>query len=140
MKKLDDLPKKNIFEVPEGYFERLPGVIQSRTAAKTKSTAYAWGSALRYSLPILLLAAVGIFWFNTNYNTPLRGVEVELENMEPDQLSLFLNDTDLNTDELIETMTWSEDDLNELQDDVYSKLEVTGQQVESLLDEYGDEF
>jgi hypothetical protein len=32
MKKLEDIPKKTIFEVPEGYFDKLPGVIQSRIA------------------------------------------------------------------------------------------------------------
>ena len=32
MKKLDEIPKKSIFEAPEGYFDRLPGIIQARVS------------------------------------------------------------------------------------------------------------
>ena len=32
--KLEDLPQKEIFDVPEGYFEKLPGTIQARIAER----------------------------------------------------------------------------------------------------------
>ena len=36
MKKLEEIPKKEVFKVPEGYFENLPGIIQARVAQQNK--------------------------------------------------------------------------------------------------------
>ena len=67
MKKLEDIPKKNVFEVPDGYFDRLPGIIQARVSQEKPSFVwYSWPVALRYALPVLLMMAVGIFWYTSN--------------------------------------------------------------------------
>ena len=140
MKKLEDIPKKDIFEVPEGYFEKLPGIVQSRVSASSKRKTTQWVFALRYAIPILILAGIGIFWFNNSPSYQYNELEAELEALQPDQLSIYLNDTDLSTEELVETVTWSEDDLQELQENVYSTLEVTSQELEDVLDEYDVEL
>ncbi|MHC2990086.1 hypothetical protein OB13_00195 [Pontibacter sp. HJ8] len=61
--KLDDIPKHNIYEVPEKYFDRLPSQIMERTAARGYTPA-PWYSALwkpvRLALvPLVLLLVVG---------------------------------------------------------------------------------
>jgi hypothetical protein len=134
MKKLEDISKKNIFEVPEGYFDRLPGVIQSRIVTKPKES-FQWTMALKYAIPVILLAVVGIFWFN---NTPVNpyAMEDQLATVQEDQLSLYLNDADLTTDDLAETMTWSEEDLIELEDAVYATLEISSEELENVLNEF----
>jgi hypothetical protein len=137
MKKLEDLPKKDIFKVPDGYFEKLPGIVQARIAETSKSSVPQWTFALRYALPIFILAAVGIFWFN---HTPIEKyddmqMELELETVHPSQLSIYLDDTDLSTEDLVETVTWSDDDLKELEDQVYSTIEVTSQELEEVLND-----
>jgi len=55
MKKLDEIPKKNIFEVPDDYFDRLPMKIQARLEkpAQTQSGSV-WNVAFRYALPSLV--------------------------------------------------------------------------------------
>lgn len=140
MKKLEDIPKKNIFEVPDGYFEKLPGVVQSRVAAQAKGKATQWVFALRYAIPILIFAGIGIFWFNNIPAYQYNELEAELEALQPDQLSIYLNDTDLSTEELVETVTWSNDDLQELEENVYSTLDVTSQELEEVLKEYDIEL
>jgi hypothetical protein len=40
--KLDELPKKNIYEVPAGYFEKLPGVMMTRVQEKTRVQNPVW--------------------------------------------------------------------------------------------------
>ncbi|PZR38680.1 MAG: hypothetical protein DI538_09025 [Azospira oryzae] len=137
MKKLEDLPRKNIYQVPDGYFDKLPGVIQSRVARKENHHEVSWGLVFRYAFPVLLLAVAGIFWFNA---TTLGSAEEELQTVNPEQLSLFLNDTDLSTEELIETVAWSNTDLEDLADEVYSSLEVTGPEMDKVVDEYGSEL
>ncbi len=137
MKKLEDLPKKNIFEVPDGYFDQLPGVIQSRIVQKEKNPETSWSLAFRYALPVLLLAGIGIFWFNYDKQG---SAEEELQTVNPEQLTLFLNDTDLSTEELIETVAWSNADLEDLEDEVYSSLEVTSPEMDKVFDEYDSEL
>jgi hypothetical protein len=55
MKKLEDISKKNIFEVPDGYFEKLPGIIQARVA-KPESTPW-FVPTLKFALPIVAVLA-----------------------------------------------------------------------------------
>lgn len=137
MKKLEDIPKKSPFEVPDGYFDRLPSVIQSRVTETKKNKAYQWSFSVRYALPILILAGIGIFWFNNKPSVnSYEEFEIELESVQPDQLSIYLDDSDLSTEDLVETVTWSEEDLKDLEDHVYSTMEVTGDELEKVLDEY----
>jgi len=140
MKKLEDIPKKNIFEVPEGYFERLPGIIQTRTSSSRPSPVGIpfWGKALRYALPVVLLIGAGIFWYqNISFSTHVN-VQTELASSESDQLAAYLDDHELTTDDLVETVTWSSDDLDDLENRVYSTLSVTHHQLEEILDEYDE--
>jgi hypothetical protein len=65
--KLSDLPKRNIYEVPEKYFDRLPAQIMERTAGAGYSPAPWYAGAwkpLRMALASLaLLLAVGVVYF-----------------------------------------------------------------------------
>jgi len=135
MKRLEDIPKKAPFEVPDGYFDRLPGTIQARVAKQQGRPAFSWTFAMRLAVPIFLLAVVGIFWYRTDGNVAF-SVVAELETVEEDQLTQFLNDTDLTTEELVETVTWSEGDIRELENHVYSSIEVSNEQLENLLDQF----
>jgi hypothetical protein len=132
MKKLEDIPKQNIFEVPDGYFDRLPLKIQERVARPVASPWLLWAPALRYAVPVLLLAGMGIFWYQQN--TPMT-IEDELARIQDDQLSLFLADESLSTDDLLETMTWSEEDLQSLENQVYATFDASETEWNELLDE-----
>ncbi len=67
--KLSDLPKHNVYKVPEGYFERLPMRVMERTAGAGEPE-QAWFAAVwkpvRVAMaPLLLLAMfVGVYLFN----------------------------------------------------------------------------
>jgi hypothetical protein len=142
MKNLEDIPKKNVFEVPEGYFDRLPGVIQSRISEPRSSPTWipAWSKALRYALPTMLLMAAVIFWYQNNSGSFSSKVNVqsELASIRSDQLAAYLGDHELTTEDLVETVTWSSDDLGDLENAVYSTLDVSHRQLEEILDEYDE--
>ncbi len=67
--KLNDIPKHQVHQVPEGYFDRLPMRIMARTAAQEPVADTLWlaqlGQPLRLALaPLLLLFVfVGIYLF-----------------------------------------------------------------------------
>ncbi|WP_439879839.1 hypothetical protein ACSX1A_11735 [Pontibacter sp. MBLB2868] len=67
--KLEDLPKHNVYQVPENYFDRLPTRVMERTAAAGKPE-QAWLPSLWRPLRlaiaplVLLLVFVGVYFFN----------------------------------------------------------------------------
>lgn len=134
MKKLEDIPKTNIFEVPEGYFEKLPGIIQSRVAKPDPTPWFA--PTWKFALPILAFIAVGIVWFTSQTGDSF---EQQLASIQTEQLIAYLDDGDLTMDELAETVTWSETDLNELEEKVFSTIEVSGDELDVLLEEFSVE-
>jgi len=121
VKKLEDIPRKPIYQVPDGYFERLPQVIQSRVSHESQGARLllSWGWALRVAVPVLVLAVAVWFWWPAKPS-----VEEQLASIDVDQLTLYLNDTDLATEDLLETVTWSSEDLEALEETVYSTMDM----------------
>ncbi|MEJ8755884.1 hypothetical protein WG947_02650 [Pontibacter sp. H259] len=64
---LSDLPKRNVYQVPEDYFDRLPMRIMERTAAAPQHQwlpAQVWQQVRVAIAPLmLLLLFVGVFYF-----------------------------------------------------------------------------
>lgn len=133
MKKLEDIPKKNIFEVPEGYFEKLPGIIQARVVKP--EPVRIWVTSLKYALPVLAIMAFGIFWFSGNSE---KSFDEQLASIQTEQLIAYLNDADLQIDDLSETVGWNEFDLMELENKVYATFEITDDDLDLLLDEFNE--
>lgn len=68
--KLSDIPKRNPYQVPEGYFDRLPMRVMERTAAREQEQA-SWlpnlWQPLRLAvapLLLLLLVFVGVYFYS----------------------------------------------------------------------------
>jgi hypothetical protein len=132
MKKLEDIPKKEVFDVPEGYFETLPGMIQSRVSKQSAGGRPAWVFGLRYALPSVVLLAVAIFWF-TRPDAD-RSPEGMLASVQTEELVAYLNDTDLTTDELLETVHLDGMDASEIESDVY-RLNISADDLDTILDD-----
>ena len=134
MKKLDDIPKKVIFTVPDGYFDRLPGVIQSRIPEKKDEKAFqlSWSFTLKYALPVLIFIGIGLVWLQRSNGS----LEEKLSLIDTEQLTYYLDDSELTAEELAETMTWSTEDLDALEEDVFSVLSDSGNELNLLLDDY----
>jgi len=65
-------------------------------------------------------------------------IEYELGQIDQDQLSLFLDDNELQAEELMETVTWSEDDLRALEEQVYQGFTTTAEDLDALLEDFDD--
>ena len=64
---LNQLPKKDSFQVPENYFDELTGLIQDRVRVKAQTP---WKTALKYALPfVLLIVSIGFFTQNKTDDT-----------------------------------------------------------------------
>ena len=132
MKKLEDIPKKEVFDVPEGYFEKLPGMIQSRVGKSAAIGRPVWVYGLRYALPAVILLAVAIFWYERS--SADHSPEGLLASVQTEELVAYLNDTDLTTDELLEQVHLDGVDASEIESDVYG-LNISADDLDTILDD-----
>lgn len=134
MKKLEDIPKKQNFEVPEGYFEKLPGIIQSRVTKPREDAS--WWSAYRYSvrlvLPAVIFVVAGIFWYNHSQGD--KNVENILASVQTEDLVAYLNEGDLTTDELLEDVEFNDQDAMQIEESVF-ELQLSDPAFEEIFNE-----
>jgi hypothetical protein len=133
MKKLDEIPKKNVFEAPDGYFEKLPSIIQSRVSSHGRSHSPTFRFALRFALPLILLAVVAAaLWISR----PDPAIEAEsiLATVQTKDLVSYLKESEFTTDELLDAVELRAEDADEIEDAVY-KFELDDSDLENILNE-----
>lgn len=118
MKKLEDIPKKNIFDVPEGYFDQLPTRVQARISAggRQSSGSWSWAGAVRYALPVLVAAALFAGWW---LKKAPEDPEAILASIETEQLVAYVEEYGLVTDELVPYGEITEEDATAIENEVY---------------------
>lgn len=135
MQKLEKIPKKNIYEVPEGYFDKLPGMIQARIEKKSPRThfLFTWGTTLKYALPVVFIFIVGLIWFNQSddkkgdFNSILATIETE-------DLVAYIGESDISTDELLDAALLDMQDAAAIEDEVYG--DVYDEDLDALIEEF----
>ena len=134
MKKLEDIPKKEVFKVPEGYFENLPSIIQARVAqqSRQKEIRPVLTYALQYALPVVAFFALGLFWFIGKNETPT--AESILASIQTEDLVAYLDEADMTTEELLDDVSLSEEDATEIEGAVY-EFDLDDTNVEDFLDD-----
>lgn len=115
MRKLEDIPKKQIFNVPEDYFDKLPAQIQSRIAPGEKDPGIkpAYRYALQYALPLMLAVLAAVFY------KPAADAESILASVETSELIYYLHDSQMSTEDLIENIDFNRSDLDGIENEVY---------------------
>jgi len=118
MKKLEDIPKNNPFSVPDGYFDKLPGIIQARISesAPEKQARPYFRYALQYALPVIGIIIVALIYLtpkeSENYNDILATVSTE-------QLAAYLADSDITTEDILESGELDDESADAIEAEVY---------------------
>jgi hypothetical protein len=138
MKKLEDIPKRNIFEVPEGYFDRLPLQIQSRIEkeAPNKITLPSFSLSWQYAIPVLAIGfAAYILW-------PTSKPEQDslLASVSTEHLVAYLNETDISTEDLLEETSLNETDADSLNAVINSNYKIEGVDLNEMQDVLDNEL
>ena len=118
MKKLEDIPKKNLFEVPQGYFEKLPAIIQSRVTGPSARSNPSFKFVLQFAVPAIVAIIVAIvFWVSR----PTSDITAEsmLASIQTEDLVAYLKESDLTTEELLDAVELDVEDANQIEEDVY---------------------
>ncbi len=143
--RLEDIKKRqSLTEPPKGYFDKLPGIIQSKTAHKENSkTQTYWKGALRL-IPVAAALALILFYTGVFKQTGAEQVNnydeviALLQEVATEDIIDYLGTIDLSTEELLEEV-----DINELSfefqeeqdDNLLESLELDDA---SLIELYGD--
>ncbi len=98
--KLSDIPKNQVFKVPEGYFDRLPGIIQARTAPPYPRLPLLL-PILRYAIPVLAIGIVAWALFQPGSD---RTPEEILATVHTEELIEYLNDTDISLHDILNNL------------------------------------
>lgn len=135
MKKLDDIPKKHHFNVPDDYFDQLPGRIQARVQGQQKQTTRAMAGFTRYALAMLVVAALAFVWLWSDPDTTgSESPEAILASLETTDLVAYLNEGDITTDELLDDVQFSNNDAAQIEDAVFS-LELNDSDLNTFINE-----
>ena len=139
--KLDDIKKKNVYNVPDRYFEQLPGRIQTRVSKKKPDFFYSfnWKLTAQIASPVLAVLLL-IFYFGIGTQTSALSAEELLAEVTTEDVIAYLETTDLSADEIIEELDLSMVDLDFNEDGpIMEDLEMNEQDLDLLFDEYGIE-
>jgi len=141
MKKLDDIPKENIFEVPEGYFDRLPLKIQARieqsTATKTNLRVPAWRLTFRYAVPVAVIILVAVYFLMPKQ---VKNTEDLLAEIASEHLIAYLHESDITESDLLEILKFDETDADSLNLHVGSQLIIKGIDIMEMKSELENEL
>lgn len=133
MKKLEDIPKKEIFTVPDGYFDKLPGLIQARVAAPDRSREFLPAFSWKVALPAAMVVAAGIFWL-TSPAEP-KDAESILASVETHDLVAYLNESEeVSVDEVLESVEFNDSDVDDIESEVYI-LDLGEGDIENLMND-----
>jgi hypothetical protein len=118
MKKLEDIPKNHPFKVPEGYFDNLSGVIQSRITEKSglKEAKPYFRYALQYALPVVVLAIVVVIYFIPGRS---QDVDTMLASVSTEELVAYLEESEITTEELIDQMDLDTESVEAIEGEIF---------------------
>ena len=139
--KLEDIKKKNVYTVPDRYFEELPGKIQERVSEKKPGFIFSlnWKLAFQVASPVLAVLLL-IFYFGIGTQSSSLSAEELLAEVTTEDVIAYLETTDLSADEIIEELDLSTVDLDFTEEGpIMEDLEMNDQDMDLLFDEYGIE-
>lgn len=134
---LEDLPKKQVYEVPDGYFDKLPSVIQAKAvdSKKSSSTVFNWSLAWRYAMPIVALVLM-VTYFTLRIKKQDIDVEAMIGDVPTEELVAYLTESDITTEELLSIIDIDELDVDGM---INENIELLNDnEWDELLDEYPD--
>lgn len=137
--KLEDIKRKNIYTVPDRYFDQLPTRIQSRVNEKRPvfGMKLNWKLAMKIAAPALAVVLI-LFYVGMPINNSTLSADELLAQVSTEDLIAYLETTDITTDEIIDEVDFTNIDLDfDDNGPIMQDMEMTDEEIDMLLDEYG---
>ena len=139
MKNLENIPKKNVFEVPEGYFDRLPGIIQARVAQEKRESfwVFSFRYSVKYALPALAIVIIAFFFWSKPAG---QSTDDLLASVDSASLVAYLEDSDISSDDLLESIPLQTDEADAIQENTMEEIQADDLDLKALGDEFGVDY
>ena len=107
MKKIEQIPKKEVFETPEGYFEELPDQIRRKIVA---NQTYVWYGKPQLKVALVSLVVIlGIIFTVDRFSESKFQVQQELSKISDERLINYLESADISLVDITEEISIDED-------------------------------
>lgn len=138
-RKIDHIEKKNIYQVPDDYFDKLPGIIQSRAVNESKKKSLIWATpAVKYALPALVVVIMaGYYAFFNNPDAPKTATEL-LAEIDTDDLVDYLAYSEITTEEILEASNLDDIEFDFETEDIDLLNDSDIDELEGVFDEFID--
>jgi hypothetical protein len=138
--KLEEIERKNIFEVPDGYFDRLPLAIQKRVERKKRESFFSpvFIYNLKYALPVLVIGITSMFIY-TNYYQQATPVTL-LESVNTEVLIAYLDESDVSEEEIIESIGGYQLNFNDASHEALDATDISKMDLDKLSKEIENEY
>lgn len=135
--RLEDIEKKNIYTVPDKYFDQLPTRIQARVTKKKWGFGFSfnWNLAVKVAAPAFAIILI-LFYFGIPGSTNSLNAEEILAQVSTEDVIAYLEITDITTDEIIEGLDLSDLELD-FENENPLNLELEETDLNALMDEFG---
>jgi hypothetical protein len=139
--KLEEFPRENMYKVPDGYFDELPGIIQQRVTKKSESSGWreiflnpdnGWKAALAVAVIALVMVFSGVF----NNKTYEGSVEDILAEVSLEDLIQYVEYSDISTEEILAELDFSDYEMNYLMGEDIQLLDESEYEELDMLDLY----
>jgi hypothetical protein len=133
--RVDDLEKKNVFSVPDRYFDHLPSEIQARVSSRNRAGSFSFAWLLRAgAFASIALLVMCLWYFNgQSDSTP----EAQLAQVSTEEIATYLQDSEVTQRELIDILALTTTDENLFQPSDITENELieglSNQEVEDLI-------
>jgi hypothetical protein len=103
--RLEDIDKKPVFNVPEGYFEGLPQTIQRKIHAGQAPAAPEWSMRFSYTIAaaVLVLVIIAGYFFRVGDTFTAADPQTILAGISDTEIVQYLAQMDINQADIIET-------------------------------------
>jgi len=137
--KLEQIEKKNIFEVPDGYFEKLPMAIQERVTSKEKKAAFpVFAASFKYAFPVFFVAIALVFIYR-NYGST-SAPEQALKEVSTETLVAYLSEGDITEDELLQSINHDQIDFQSTPSNTIQTILIEDSTLEKLTQDIENEY
>ena len=137
--KLEDIEKKNIYRVPDRYFDQLPMRIQSRVNAENPVNrfTFSWKFVTKIAVPAFALVLI-LFYFGINNSNTNLSSEQLLAMVDTEDIIAYLETTDITADEILEEIDLTMLDLDFSNEGAMMEdIDMDAEDMDVLFDEFG---
>lgn len=132
--KLDDLHKKNIFQVPERYFSKLPERVQARVSAKRPDLSPVFNWNLAFKIVPITAVLVVVLYFGVFRSTQSQDPIEMIAMVSSEDIIAYLELTDITTDEIIEGIDLEMIDFDLEDSFLLDEIEVNDNDLDQLIE------